>query len=121
MTGTAKQKLILAETAASHVSLHDYFDLHKANTANITKLLASVQRHTMPVRPVELGIIGRNHLYRRMEAAGGDPRDVHNARRGSNLPSAFTVRALPPLAACRPGRSSRASIGLREQQSVSAT
>ena len=60
MTGTAKQKLVLAETGASHVSLHNFFGLHKANTANIAKLLASLQKHTKPVRPVELGISARN-------------------------------------------------------------
>ena len=35
MTGTAKQKAVLAETGASHVSLHNFFGLHKANTQNI--------------------------------------------------------------------------------------
>ena len=38
MTGTAKQKLVLAETGASHVSLHSYFGLRTVNTANIAKL-----------------------------------------------------------------------------------
>ena len=59
MTATAKQKLVLAETGASHVSLHNYFGLHKANTANIAKLLASIQKHTKPVKAAELGIIGQ--------------------------------------------------------------
>jgi DNA topoisomerase VI subunit B len=73
MTGTAKQKLVLAETGASHVSLHNYFGVHKANVANIVKLLASVQKHTKPVKASDLGIIGKDHLYRMMELAGGDP------------------------------------------------
>jgi DNA topoisomerase VI subunit B len=73
MTGTAKQKLVLAETGASHVSLHSFFGLHKANTANIAKLLASIQKHTTPVKASDLGIIGKDHLYRMMELAGGDP------------------------------------------------
>ena len=74
MTATAKQKLVLAETGASHVSLHNYFGLHKANIANIAKLLASIQQHTKPVKAAELGIIGKEHLYRMMEIAGGDPK-----------------------------------------------
>ena len=74
MTGTARQKLVLAETGASHVSLHSYFGLRTVNTANIVSLLASLQKHTRPIRPVDLGIIGKDHLYRRMEAAGGDPK-----------------------------------------------
>lgn len=73
-TGTAKQKAILAETGASHVSLHNFFGLHKANTGNIARLLASLKKHTKPVPPAELGIIGKEHFYRLMEAAGGDPK-----------------------------------------------
>jgi Histidine kinase-, DNA gyrase B-, and HSP90-like ATPase len=73
-SGTAKQKMILAETGASHVSLHNYFGLHKPNTDNIAKLLAALKRHTKSVRPVDLGMIGKEHLYARMEAEGGDRR-----------------------------------------------
>jgi DNA topoisomerase VI subunit B len=74
MTGTAKQKLVLAETGASHVSLHDYFGRHKVNAANIAKLLASIQQHTAPVKPADLGIVGKEHFYGMMEIAGGDPK-----------------------------------------------
>jgi DNA topoisomerase VI subunit B len=72
MTGTAKQKEVLAETGASHVSLHSFFGLHKANTGNIAKLLASLKKQSKPVRPAELGVVGRDHFYRLMESAGGD-------------------------------------------------
>jgi hypothetical protein len=72
MTGTAKQKEVLAETGASHVSLHNYFGLHKAKTENIAKLLATLKKHTKPVRPADLGVIGKDHLYGLMERAGGD-------------------------------------------------
>jgi hypothetical protein len=74
MLGTAKQKMVLAETGASHVSLHDFFGRQKANRDNIAKLLAALQRHSKPVRPAQLGVIGKEHVYRMMEAAGGDPK-----------------------------------------------
>jgi DNA topoisomerase VI subunit B len=74
MSGTAKQKLVLHETGASHVSLHDFFGRHKTNNDNITKLLASLQKHSKPVRPAYLGVIGKEHFYRLMEATGGDPK-----------------------------------------------
>jgi DNA topoisomerase VI subunit B len=74
MTGTAKQKQILAETGASHVSLHSFFGINKANTKNIAKLLASLKKHTKPVKPADLGLIGKEHLYALMETAGGDPK-----------------------------------------------
>jgi hypothetical protein len=74
LSGTAKQKAILAEIGASHVSLHDFFGREKANVANIAKLLAACRRHSKPVRPAQLGIIGKEHFYGLMEAAGGDPK-----------------------------------------------
>jgi DNA topoisomerase VI subunit B len=74
MSGTAKQKMVLAETGASHVSLHDFFGRHKTNGDNIAKLLASLQRHSKPVPPAHLGVIGKAHFYCMMEAAGGDPK-----------------------------------------------
>jgi DNA topoisomerase VI subunit B len=74
MTATAKQKAVLAETGVSHVSLRSFYGRRKANTENIAKLLASMKWHTKPVNPAELGIIGKDHLYRMMEEAGGDPK-----------------------------------------------
>jgi DNA topoisomerase VI subunit B len=74
LSGTAKQKAILEEIGASHVSLHDFFGRHKANGDNIAKLLDACCRHSKPVRPAQLGVIGKEHLYRLMEAAGGDPK-----------------------------------------------
>jgi hypothetical protein len=74
MSSTAKQKAVLLETGTSHVSLHDFFGRHKANGGNIAKLLAALQRHSKPVKPAQLGIIGKVHFYRMMEAAGGDPK-----------------------------------------------
>jgi hypothetical protein len=72
MSSTAKQKAVLLETGASHVLLGDYFGRHKANIENIAKLQASLQKRTRPIRPARLGIIGKEHFYRLMEAAGGN-------------------------------------------------
>jgi len=74
LSSTAKQKLVLEEIGASHVSLYDFFGRIKANGDNIAKLLAALKRHSKPVRPAQLGIIGKEHFYRMMEAAGGDPK-----------------------------------------------
>ncbi len=65
---------MLEEIGASHVSLHDFFGRRKANGDNIAKLLDALQRHSKPVKPVQLGVIGKEHLYRLMDAAGGDPK-----------------------------------------------
>jgi DNA topoisomerase VI subunit B len=74
MSGTAKQKAVLAETGASHVSLFDFFGHDRVNKENVARLLAALKQHSKPVPPTHLGIIGKAHLYRMMEAAGGDPR-----------------------------------------------
>jgi hypothetical protein len=65
---------VLAETGTSHVSLHDFFGRSKANSANIEKLVAALKRHTKPVKTAALGVIGKDHLFRMMEAAGGEPK-----------------------------------------------
>jgi hypothetical protein len=43
LSSTAKQKVILEEIGASHVSLHDYFGRTKANRDNIAKLLTALK------------------------------------------------------------------------------
>jgi hypothetical protein len=74
LSSTAKQKAVLEEIGASHVSLHNFFGRHKTNGDNIAGLLAALQEHSKPVRPAQLGVIGKGHFYRLMEAAGGDPK-----------------------------------------------
>ena len=83
LSSTAKQRAVLSEIGASYVSLHSFFGRHKANGDNIAKLLAALQRHSKPVRAAQLGVIGKVHLYRVMEAAGGDPKTfTYNRRDG---------------------------------------
>jgi DNA topoisomerase VI subunit B len=74
LSATSKQKKVLLQTGASHVSLHDFFGRDKANGDNIAKLLGACCKHSKPVRPAHLGVIGKEHLYRLMEATGGDPK-----------------------------------------------
>src|SRR5262249_50030389 len=62
MSGSAKQKMVLAEIGASHVSLHDFFGRRKASDHNIAKLLDALRRHSKPVRPIHLGVIGKDHF-----------------------------------------------------------
>jgi hypothetical protein len=83
LSGTAKQKMILAETGASHVSLHDFFGRNKINGDNIAKLLAALQRHSKTIPPAHLGVIGKAHFYHMLEAAGADPKTLTYSRRVS--------------------------------------
>jgi DNA topoisomerase VI subunit B len=81
LSSTAKQKAVLEEIGASHVSLFNFFGRRKANGDNIAKLLAVLQEYSFPVKPAYLGVIGKAHFYRMMEAAGGNPNTFKYERR----------------------------------------
>ena len=71
LSGTRKRKAILAEAGVSHRSLRTFFGKDKVNRAGIGNLLAAMQRHSAPVPPQRLGIIGQEHIKTQFLAAGG--------------------------------------------------
>jgi DNA topoisomerase VI subunit B len=74
LSGTAKQKLVLEEVGASRLSLPQLFgDGDRVNNGRIAKLLAAMRRQSKPVKPRDLGFIGKEHLAARFEAAGAAP------------------------------------------------
>ena len=74
LSGSAKQKLVLDEVGASRLSLPQFFgNGDRVNNGRIAKLLAAMQRHSKPVKPIDLGFIGKDHLAARFKAAGADP------------------------------------------------
>jgi DNA topoisomerase VI subunit B len=81
LSGTGKQKAILAEIGASHRSLGDFFGRHKVNREGIAQLLAAMKRDSAPVKPKHLGIIGKEHLKSRFLAAGGAEETFRYQRR----------------------------------------
>ena len=73
MSATDKQKQVLRELGAAHMSLHQFFgsETH-VNHDRMQKLLGLVQKHTRPVRPELLGVIGEDHLRRLCIRFGGE-------------------------------------------------
>jgi hypothetical protein len=71
LSGTARQRRILNEVGCSHQSLADFFGVDQVNRAGIARLLEAMQRHSKPVAPQHLGIIGAEHFKARFVAAGG--------------------------------------------------
>jgi DNA topoisomerase VI subunit B len=71
LSGTAVQRKILTDVGCSHQSLASFFGVEKVNSAGIAKLLEAMQKHSKPVAPQLLGVIGREHLKERFLAAGG--------------------------------------------------
>jgi hypothetical protein len=75
MSASDKQKLILHELGAPHMSLQRFFGSEtKVNHERMEKLLRLLQEHTRLVRPELLGVIGEDHLLRMIEDAGGEPK-----------------------------------------------
>jgi hypothetical protein len=75
MSATDKQKQILRELGASHLSLHRFFGSEtQVNHRRMKKLLRLLQKHTRPVRPELLGVIGEEHLRRLSISLGGEPK-----------------------------------------------
>jgi DNA topoisomerase VI subunit B len=72
LSGTAVQRKILAEVGCSHQSLAQFFGIDRVNRSGIAKLLATMRKHSKPVAPKHLGIIGAEHFKQRFLAAGGN-------------------------------------------------
>ncbi len=72
LSGTAVQRKVLEEVGCSHQSLAQFFGIDQVNSKGIAKLLASMRKHTKPVAPKHLGVIGVEHLKQRFLAAGGN-------------------------------------------------
>jgi hypothetical protein len=71
LSGTAVQRKILKEVGCSHQSLAGFYGIRQVNREGIAKLRAVMKRHSRPVAPKHLGIIGAEHLKGRFLAAGG--------------------------------------------------
>jgi DNA topoisomerase VI subunit B len=71
LSGTAVQRKVLDEVGCSHQSLAQ-FGVDRVNRSGIAKLLAAMRKHSKPVAPKYLGIIGAEHLKQRFLAAGGN-------------------------------------------------
>jgi DNA topoisomerase VI subunit B len=72
LSGSTVQRKVLEEVGCSHQSLTQFFGVEKVNRKGIAKLLAAMRKHTKPVAPKHLGIIGAEHFKQRFLAAGGN-------------------------------------------------
>ena len=81
LSGTAVQRKILDEVGCSHQSLAQFFGVDQVNRDGIAKLLAAMRKHSKPVAPKHLGVIGAEHLKQRFLAAGGNAETFKYQRR----------------------------------------
>jgi DNA topoisomerase VI subunit B len=71
LSGTQRRRKILEEVGCSHQSLAAFFGIDQVNRDGIARLLGAMKRHSKPVAPHHLGVIGADHLKERFLAAGG--------------------------------------------------
>ena len=77
MSATDKQKQILRELGAAHRTLHQFFGSEtEVNHQRMERLLKLLQKHTRPVRPELLGVIGADHLKQLCISVGGEPQSI---------------------------------------------
>jgi DNA topoisomerase VI subunit B len=69
-SGSAKQKIVLDETGLTRSRLSSLFTEGRANNAAIASLLRALQSHSKPVKPQDLGLIGKDHLLARFKEVG---------------------------------------------------
>ena len=74
MSSTERQKQIVRELGAAHLSLHRFFGSETAvKHQRMEKLLTLLKQHTRPVRPEILGVIGEDHWRNLCGSLGGEP------------------------------------------------
>jgi hypothetical protein len=70
LSGSAKQKLVLDATGLARAPLSALIKGNGFDRPKIAHLLAAMQEQSSPVKPIQLGYIGKGHLERRFEEAG---------------------------------------------------
>jgi DNA topoisomerase VI subunit B len=70
LTGTAKQKAVLAAADLARTPLAGLADGDSLKADRIARLLAAMQEHSKPVKPALLGVIGKDHLAARCASLG---------------------------------------------------
>jgi DNA topoisomerase VI subunit B len=71
LSGSAKRKKILEATGMARLTLADMTRKDGAlDSEQVGQLLSAMKQNCRPVKPPALGIIGRDHLEQRFEAAG---------------------------------------------------
>ncbi len=72
LTGSRKRKVVLEETRLARVKLSALAVEDGLRSDVIAGLLTSMKTHTQPVTASRLGVIGKDHMVKRLEEMGGD-------------------------------------------------
>jgi DNA topoisomerase VI subunit B len=110
LSRSGKQKHVLFETGTSGVALETFFS---GGREAITRLLDSCKRHTKPVKPESLGIIGEDHLlaYCRRELGVAEESFRYRKRLGS-APTGLPYVIETAFGYCPEGQARRLITGI---------
>jgi DNA topoisomerase VI subunit B len=77
LTGSAKQREVLADADMARTNLSQLANGTELDRKALARLLGAMKRHSKPVKPIALGVIGREHLAGRFTRAGCIPETFH--------------------------------------------
>jgi DNA topoisomerase VI subunit B len=80
LSSTEKRSSVLDETGLFRAPLDDLFAGGRVDHAAIAGLLTAMRRHSSPVKPQALGLIGKDHFRRVFETDGADPESFKYCR-----------------------------------------
>jgi DNA topoisomerase VI subunit B len=100
LKSTAKQRLVLDETGLSRLNLSSLVNSKGLKKAKVSALLKAMQKHSKPVKPEKLGIIGRSHIMYRFAKLGCEM-DTFNYRKIADYSNAGLPYVLEAAFACR--------------------
>jgi DNA topoisomerase VI subunit B len=81
LSGTAKQKIILAETGLAGAKLSELVRNGQVDPSITSKLLEAMQQQSREVKAQALGIIGEDHIRRKLETAGCNSNSIRYKRK----------------------------------------
>jgi hypothetical protein len=85
LTGSIKRTKVLTEAGLKRAKLSEFVKGDRLDSERIALLLDALKRHTRPVNPKRLGVIGEDHLRVRLLAMGVQPESFR-----------YEIRTYPP-------------------------
>jgi DNA topoisomerase VI subunit B len=81
LTGSAKQKAVLDSVGAARMTLANFFGSGDAiNKKQVVALLEAVKTASRPVKPLDLGFVGEDHLRQHLTTLGALPDTIRYKR-----------------------------------------
>jgi hypothetical protein len=77
---SGKRKAVLTETGLARTALVDLVEDGTLRADRVNRLLEAMKRHSKPVNPLALGVIGKDHLTARLQVLGCETESIQYQR-----------------------------------------